>query len=316
MTTIMFFIVLFAVLVDVAISVTMCVLVYKDAQKRDLNPVLWSLIVILVPSLIGLIIYLIVRSDKKKIPLCPCCGGPVKEEYSVCPNCGNRLKNICRNCSMPLRPEWRVCPNCSAPVIEEQNVMPLTQTNKPPKKKNGSLIAIIILAIIVPALFVTGIFGALIYVADDSFESLLTSQSVWLTKDELQENYPTLSLWVKSCDQDNKNEVFLYADSNNCRMLIYVKNHGNSLAAEATEFNFFGDTALEMTMPPASEETKDTYTLLYIDTVVTYDSVSFTCDGEAVTPVVEMCKDMPDLIYDTFDEDSFYVPRVANDDII
>lgn len=316
MTTIIFFIVLFAVLVDVAISVTMCVLVYKDAQKRDLNPVLWSLIVILVPSLIGLIIYLIVRSDKKKIPLCPCCKSPVKEEYSVCPNCGNRLKNICRNCSAPLLPGWKVCPNCSAPVTQEQNVMPLPQTNKHPKKKNGSLIAIIILAIIVPALFITGIFGALIYVTDDSVRGLAATHSVWITKDELQEEYPSLSLWVKSCDQDSKNEVFLYADDNNGRILIYVKNHGNSLAAEATESYFLGDTALEMTLPSASESTKGTYTLLYLNTFADSHSISFTCDGETVAPVIEMCNDMPDLIYDSFEDDSFCVPRVADDDII
>lgn len=46
------------------IPILIAVFVYRDAKKRqDCDPVLWALVAALVPSLIGLVIYLLVRSD-------------------------------------------------------------------------------------------------------------------------------------------------------------------------------------------------------------------------------------------------------------
>ncbi len=50
-----------------AIQIAIAVWVYRDAQKRTLdNPVMW-LLVTLVGGIIGLIVYLVVRSDKPVI---------------------------------------------------------------------------------------------------------------------------------------------------------------------------------------------------------------------------------------------------------
>ena len=47
-----------------AIPLIIGIVVYRDADKRvDCNPWLWALIAALAPSLVGVIIYLIVRSD-------------------------------------------------------------------------------------------------------------------------------------------------------------------------------------------------------------------------------------------------------------
>ncbi len=45
------------------VAILICVWVYRDAQKRGMNATLW-LIIVLLTSILGLIIYLIVRKDK------------------------------------------------------------------------------------------------------------------------------------------------------------------------------------------------------------------------------------------------------------
>ena len=45
------------------IAILLCIWVYRDAERRGMNGVLW-LIIVLIAGLIGLIIYLIVRKDK------------------------------------------------------------------------------------------------------------------------------------------------------------------------------------------------------------------------------------------------------------
>jgi heme/copper-type cytochrome/quinol oxidase subunit 2 len=45
------------------IGILLCIWVYRDAERRGMNGVLW-LIIVLIAGIIGLIIYLIVRKDK------------------------------------------------------------------------------------------------------------------------------------------------------------------------------------------------------------------------------------------------------------
>ncbi len=46
------------------VSILLCIWVYRDAESRGMSGVLW-LIVVLIAGIIGLIIYLIVRKDKR-----------------------------------------------------------------------------------------------------------------------------------------------------------------------------------------------------------------------------------------------------------
>jgi FtsH-binding integral membrane protein len=46
------------------IGILLCIWVYRDAESRGMNGVLW-LIVVLIAGIIGLIIYLVVRKDKR-----------------------------------------------------------------------------------------------------------------------------------------------------------------------------------------------------------------------------------------------------------
>jgi membrane protease YdiL (CAAX protease family) len=74
--------------------------VYKDAEKRGMSGILWALIVFFL-GIIGLIIYLVIRSSNKGLTpqqgagsgrMCPNCGRPIPMDAQVCPYCGKNFK--------------------------------------------------------------------------------------------------------------------------------------------------------------------------------------------------------------------------------
>lgn len=73
-----------------AVTILLCVWTYRDANSKGLSGILWTLVVLLVPSCIGLIIYLIVRTDYKKVT-CSKCMKQVNGKSKFCSNCGDEL---------------------------------------------------------------------------------------------------------------------------------------------------------------------------------------------------------------------------------
>ena len=77
--------------------------VYGDAQKRNMDEILWLLIVIFT-GLVGLIIYLFIRDpliaekteqppkpkavEERDVKYCSACGSPVNEKADFCSLCG------------------------------------------------------------------------------------------------------------------------------------------------------------------------------------------------------------------------------------
>lgn len=74
------------------IPIVISIFVYRDAQSRGMNGLVWALIVIFVPSYIGLIIYFIVRENEGTYE-CANCHRSVKSNQDYCPNCGASLQN-------------------------------------------------------------------------------------------------------------------------------------------------------------------------------------------------------------------------------
>ena len=71
----------------VALNIAMLVWVNKDAKARGMEtPVIWMLVVLLT-SFIGLIIYVLSRPKGELAP-CPRCGGKKLPILAKCPHCG------------------------------------------------------------------------------------------------------------------------------------------------------------------------------------------------------------------------------------
>jgi hypothetical protein len=104
--------------------------VYRDAERRGMSGILWLLLV-LVGNIIGLLVYVIVRSETsfgrraapgggpKDVPpagpgRCPHCGNPVAPDYAYCPHCGKGLRTVCPACGKPVVEGWKACPACGA----------------------------------------------------------------------------------------------------------------------------------------------------------------------------------------------------------
>lgn len=74
----------------IALTILLCAWVYRDAQSKGMNGILWTAIVLLVPSYIGLMIYLIIRMDNYKV-ICSKCNKKVNGKNKFCSNCGEEL---------------------------------------------------------------------------------------------------------------------------------------------------------------------------------------------------------------------------------
>ena len=149
--TIFILIVLAALL---TIPVMIGVYVYRDAKRRGMNAMAWTLIAVVAPALIGFIIYLLVRGNSPDLQ-CPQCAEPVTEQYVICPHCGAKLRPACPNCSFPVEADWKVCPKCAAP-LEGVEIPPV-----PPRRQRDRTLGKILIAIIVVpvALIALAVFG-------------------------------------------------------------------------------------------------------------------------------------------------------------
>ena len=108
----------FLPLILLILWIAVVVWVYRDAEERGMNGVLWGLLVF-IGSIIGLLIYLIVRSDaitdnKRVSPdqACPNCQKPTGSDFIFCPYCGKKMQFTCSQCDQPVKEGWKVCPHC------------------------------------------------------------------------------------------------------------------------------------------------------------------------------------------------------------
>ena len=145
---------LIMILTVLTVFVLIGVYVYKDANARGMNGLLWAIVAMFAPSFIGIIVYLIVRENYASIA-CSNCGAQVKPGYNTCPNCGSSLKERCENCGAYVEPDFKVCPNC-AHELSHQYQGAVGSVKK--RSSNGPLIAILIVLIIIPIMVVVAFF--------------------------------------------------------------------------------------------------------------------------------------------------------------
>lgn len=196
------FILFILLAVLILIPVMVGVYVYRDAKSRGLNAPLWTLVAIITPSLIGLIIYLLVRGG---INLqCPICQATVKEEFTVCPVCGAKLKGSCPNCNYSVEDTWKVCPHCAG----ELNMV---ETYTPPLRKSDKKLGVILaLVIIVPLLFLVVVF--VLNIPGGSSNMGTSVISTHTQKDSFSDSEEIMS-WLDECDRDTSKIYALHYTS-------------------------------------------------------------------------------------------------------
>ena len=88
--------------------------VNRDAKRRGMNSLLWTLLVlVLSPGYVGIgfIIYFLIR-DPLPYP-CPRCSQPVGPRFNFCPNCKCDLHPCCPNCKHEIAETDKYCPYCA-----------------------------------------------------------------------------------------------------------------------------------------------------------------------------------------------------------
>lgn len=90
------------------------IFVYRDARQRGMEPVLWTLVALLIPYFVGLVVYLVVR--KPRVALCPACGSALPEGAAYCAQCGAALAPTCPRCNSGVPAGAAYCPACGAPM--------------------------------------------------------------------------------------------------------------------------------------------------------------------------------------------------------
>jgi hypothetical protein len=118
----------------VAFWVAMILWTLRDIRSRTRNMLtaFFAVLLVLVFSLPGLILYLLLRpretiaeayertleeesllQEIEEQGACPKCKARVEDDFLLCPNCRTRLKKICSGCGRSLHLKWGVCPYCA-----------------------------------------------------------------------------------------------------------------------------------------------------------------------------------------------------------
>ena len=132
----------------IVLPVLVGVYVYRDARRRGMNAGLWTLIAIVAPSLIGFLVYLLVRGNYTDWN-CARCGTAVKERFVVCPKCGAKLRPACPACLTPVEADWAVCPKCAGRLPDIQN-----DIVAPVRPKDTTLWKILAAIVFIPAMMI------------------------------------------------------------------------------------------------------------------------------------------------------------------
>ena len=233
MSNIVFAIPVFMLMIIVALlPLLIGVYVYRDAKRREMNAALWTLIAILAPSLIGFIIYLLVRGNYSNLK-CPRCDATVTEQYVVCPKCGAKLKPSCPNCSAPVEPDWTVCPKCAQPLptVQEDIITPVQPKDKTLWKILAAIIIIPVVLLLVLGISFSAVSGGgssslreisfdEYYADQETPESTKEYVREWIEGLEISTDHAYALRYTHRFDPESKSKDYYY--------LIYVPGGGGA----------------------------------------------------------------------------------------
>ena len=84
--------------------------VNRDARRRGMSPVLWTILVLIIPNGIGFLVYFVARQPLQ-VP-CPRCGASVPSGVAFCASCGFKVAPTCPRCGRGSSAEQAYCAYC------------------------------------------------------------------------------------------------------------------------------------------------------------------------------------------------------------
>ncbi len=99
--------------------------VYIDGKKRDVKNIGVWVVLTVVASIFGLMIYLVTRPIAEKSFRCPKCDKELNGTKAFCPHCGFDLSSAyCPECNYPIKTGWDYCPSCRSPLQKKDENKP------------------------------------------------------------------------------------------------------------------------------------------------------------------------------------------------
>ncbi len=113
-----------------ALYVFLIIYICRDAKRRGMRYVMWTLLAIFIPNAVGIILYFILRDPLPTA--CPTCGVLVKSSFTFCPHCATGLRPTCSQCGHAIESNWSHCPHCGTAVsTRNQSAAPAAQPVPP-----------------------------------------------------------------------------------------------------------------------------------------------------------------------------------------
>jgi hypothetical protein len=92
----------------------------RDAQRRGMSPILWTLVALLIPNGLGILLYFVLR-QRLPYAFAPAsgpaffpAGGASAMEPGCCPRCGYQLTATCPHCRRLVATDEVFCKHCGA----------------------------------------------------------------------------------------------------------------------------------------------------------------------------------------------------------
>lgn len=249
-------------------TVFVAVFVYKDAQKRDMNAIGWTLIVVLVPLFLGLIIYLLCRKPLMNLQ-CPKCGAGVTQYDKTCPQCGNTFVTQCPECDFPVQRGWSACPSCGNKLPEDYG-----QPVRSYRKDNGIWILMIVVVLVLLAFFLATFSIFRIKSSGSSFEEGFGYggfEGMYnITAEDMADN-ATIAEWLAACDEAKDAHVLLSKASDTC--LIYLPGQNTLLESNVTtEYSGSGNVYISVYVNTTEYEDRYDYDFFLYEIALTEEA--------------------------------------------
>lgn len=101
----------------------------RDAGRRGMSRLGWTLLAIFVPNALGIVLYFVLR--KPRTSTCPQCAAVVEPGFGFCARCRCPLNAVCPQCKRSVDSGDKFCPYCGGVLGLAAGVQPAPAPNQP-----------------------------------------------------------------------------------------------------------------------------------------------------------------------------------------